>query len=52
MTVSLDPDARDEVQALVEKINDLRDVEAVYTTLQLNSAPLMLGTDVEPSTGH
>ena len=51
-TVSLDPDARDEVQALVEKINDLRDVAAVYTTLELDGAPLMLGTDVEPSTGH
>ena len=47
-TVSLNPDKRDEVQALIEEINDLNDVEAVYTTLQVNGAPLSLGTDVEP----
>ena len=51
-TVTLDSDERNEVQTLIEKINDLKDVEAVYTTLQLNGAPLMLGTDVEPPTGH
>lgn len=51
-TVSLDPGQRDEVETLVEKINNLSDVEAVYTTLQINGAPLVLGTDVEVSTGH
>ena len=50
-TVSLGPEERDEVQTLIEKINDLKDVEAVYTTLQVNGAPLALGTDVAP-TGH
>jgi len=49
-TVVLDPDKQDEVTTLVEKIDDLKDVEAVYTTLQVNGAPLALGTDVEPST--
>ncbi len=44
-TVTLDPDERDEVEALIEKINDLNDVEAVYTTLQLNGTPLALGTE-------
>jgi YebC/PmpR family DNA-binding regulatory protein len=33
-TVALDPDERDEVQALIDKIDDHRDVEAVYTTLE------------------
>ncbi|HKL87513.1 MAG TPA: YebC/PmpR family DNA-binding transcriptional regulator [Salinibacter sp.] len=33
-TVALDPDERDEVQALIDEIDDHRDVEAVYTTLQ------------------
>jgi YebC/PmpR family DNA-binding regulatory protein len=51
-TVTLDSDERDEVQTLIEKINDLKDVEAVYTTLQINGAPLMLGADVAPSAGH
>jgi len=32
-TVALDPEARAEVEALVEKIDDHRDVDAVYTTL-------------------
>lgn len=32
-TVSLDADERDEVQALIDKIDDHNDVEAVYTTL-------------------
>lgn len=32
-TVSLPPDKHAEVQALIEEINDHRDVEAVYTTL-------------------
>jgi len=32
-TVALDPDERDEVQALIDEIDDHRDVEAVYTTL-------------------
>jgi YebC/PmpR family DNA-binding regulatory protein len=32
-TVALDPDEREEVQALVEEIEDHRDVDAVYTTL-------------------
>ena len=51
-TVSLDPDEHDEVEALVEKIDALKDVEAVYTTLQLNGAPLALGVDVTPAAGH
>jgi len=50
-TVTLDPEGCDEVQTLIEEINDLNDVEAVYTTLQVNGAPLALGTDVAP-TGH
>ena len=33
-TVALDPEARAEVEALVEKIGDHRDVDAVYTTLE------------------
>ena len=32
-TVALDPDEREEVQALIDDIDDHRDVEAVYTTL-------------------
>lgn len=32
-TVSLGPDEREEVRTLIEKIDDHRDVEAVYTTL-------------------
>jgi len=51
-TVALAPDEQDEVQALVEKINALKDVDAVYTTLQVNGAPLTLGTDVDPAAGH
>ncbi len=50
-TVTLGPDEQDEVEALVEKIDDLKDVEAVYTTLQCNGTPLALGTDVV-SIGH
>jgi len=51
-TVSLTADEREEVQILIEKINDLKDVEAVYTTLRVNGTPLSLGTDVEASAGH
>jgi len=51
-TVTLGPEERDEVQTLIEKINDLKDVEAVYTTLQIDGAPLARGTDVAPSAGH
>ncbi|MFB6272294.1 MAG: YebC/PmpR family DNA-binding transcriptional regulator [Salinibacter sp.] len=50
-TVSLDADERDEVRGLIEKINDLTDVEAVYTTLQIEGRPLALGPDVDP-VGH
>jgi len=32
-TVALDPDDREEVQALIQDIDDHRDIEAVYTTL-------------------
>jgi YebC/PmpR family DNA-binding regulatory protein len=32
-TVALDPEEQEEVQALIEEIDDHRDVEAVYTTL-------------------
>jgi YebC/PmpR family DNA-binding regulatory protein len=32
-TVTLDPDEREEVQTLIDEIDDHRDVEAVYTTL-------------------
>lgn len=45
-TVTLDPEERDEVHTLIEKIDALGDVEAVYTTLQVNGTPLALGTDV------
>ena len=38
-TVSLDEEERDEVQTLIDKIDDHKDVEAVYTTLS--------GTDLE-----
>ena len=51
-TVSLDPHERDEVQSLIAKINDLKDVEAVYTTLQTDDSSLTLGPDVDVSTGH
>ena len=51
-SVALSPDERDEVKALVEKINDLNDVETVYTTLRHNDGPLMLGTEVVPLPGH
>jgi YebC/PmpR family DNA-binding regulatory protein len=50
-TVALDPEEQDDVQTLIEKIDDLKDVEAVYTTLQVNGTPLALGTDVQPI-GH
>jgi YebC/PmpR family DNA-binding regulatory protein len=33
-TVTLNPDEREEVQALIDEIDDHRDVEAVYTTLE------------------
>ncbi|PQJ34646.1 transcriptional regulator [Salinibacter sp. 10B] len=33
-TVALDPDEREEVQTLIDKIDDHRDTEAVYTTLE------------------
>ncbi len=51
-TVTLDANQRDDVTTLIEKINDLKDVETVYTTLQINGTPLALGMDVEPSAGH
>jgi len=50
-TVTLDPEKQDEVTTLIENIDDLKDVEAVYTTLQVNGTPLALGTDVE-TIGH
>jgi YebC/PmpR family DNA-binding regulatory protein len=50
-TVALDPEEQDDVQTLIENINDLTDVEAVYSTLEVNDAPFVLGTDVTP-TGH
>ncbi|WP_103020699.1 YebC/PmpR family DNA-binding transcriptional regulator [Salinibacter altiplanensis] len=51
-TVTLAPDEREAVEDLVEKINDLRDVEAVYTTLQIDGVPLTLGVDVAPPAEH
>jgi YebC/PmpR family DNA-binding regulatory protein len=36
-TIALDPDEREEVQTLIDKINDHKDVEAVYTTLATDS---------------
>ena len=50
-TVTLDPEKQDEVTTLIENIGELKDVEAVYTTLQVNGTPLALGTDVE-TIGH
>ena len=50
--VALDPAEQDEVQALIEKIYDLKDVTAVYTTLQTHAGPLSLGTDVDAPAGH
>jgi transcriptional/translational regulatory protein YebC/TACO1 len=50
-TVTLDPEDQNEVTTLIENIDDLKDVEAVYTTLQVNGTPLALGTDVE-TIGH
>ena len=37
-TTALDPDERAEVEALIEKIDDHKDVEAVYTTLPPDDA--------------
>lgn len=37
-TVSLDPDEREDVTALIEKIDDHNDVEAVYTTLETDDS--------------
>jgi YebC/PmpR family DNA-binding regulatory protein len=37
-TVALDSDEREEVQALVDEIDDHRDVEAVYTTLETDDS--------------
>lgn len=37
-TVTLDPEEREDVQLLIEKIDDLHDVEAVYTTLQVDDS--------------
>jgi YebC/PmpR family DNA-binding regulatory protein len=37
-TVALAPDERDEVQALIDEIDDHRDVEAVYTTLDTGNS--------------
>jgi len=37
-TVSLSPDERDEVEALVDEIDDHRDVDAVYTTLKTDAS--------------
>ena len=51
-TVALAPDERDAVAGLIEKISDLRDVEAVYTTLEVDGAPLARGVDVPPPAGH
>lgn len=39
-TVTLDPEEREEVRSLIEKIDDHNDVEAVYTTLQVNGTSL------------
>lgn len=44
-TVTLAPDDRAEVKSLVEKLHDLNDVEAVYTTLQVDGHPLALPSD-------
>ncbi len=51
-TVSLGPDEQADVQSLIEKIHDLKDVEAVYTTLQVDDTPLVRGPDVAPPAGH
>jgi YebC/PmpR family DNA-binding regulatory protein len=37
-TVALDPDEQEEVQTLIDKIDDHRDVEAVYTTLETDDS--------------
>ncbi|GIV57275.1 MAG: YebC/PmpR family DNA-binding transcriptional regulator [Bacteroidetes bacterium] len=39
-TVRLEPEAARKVAALIEKIEDLQDVQAVYTTLQLDDATI------------
>ena len=39
-TVSLDPDERREVQTLIEEIDEHRDVDAVYTTLDAAEDPV------------
>ncbi len=44
-TVSLDPDQGKTVRTLVEKIDDHDDVEAVYTTLKVDGAPLALSSE-------
>ena len=44
-TVSLDPDAADQVRTLVEAIEDHDDVEAVYTTLSDDGEALSLRSD-------
>ncbi len=51
-TVSLSPNEQAAVETLVEKISDLNDVEAVYTTLQVGDVPLVRGPDVAPSARH
>ena len=51
-TVALAPDERDAVRGLIEKINDLRDVTSVYTTLEIDGTPLALGVDVASPAGH
>ena len=45
-------DERDAVRGLIEKINDLRDVTSVYTTLEIDGTPLALGVDVASPAGH
>lgn len=46
-TVRLDPEERNAVRTLVEKIDDLNDVEGVYTTLDLDGSPLVTSADKE-----
>ncbi len=38
-TVALDTDEQEKVQALINDINDHKDIEAVYTTLETDDAP-------------
>lgn len=44
-TVTLDPSEEKAVRSLIEKIADLRDVDAVYTTLRVGEAPLARGAE-------